>query len=189
MLKTLGSTIAGNAPSNPATQPPAPSPYPAVHAEAVLADFAKRLSDLEKAVKLQVPSDRITSMIALTSDTALIMADKIGVLGEVTFADWHRDISGQATPGQIEPSITTVRGGVIRTEKVLSLDGQSWLDLDATGATPFIRARDAVAIYPDGTFRLGGSLGTKTLVWDGANLSLDGSSLLAGHSAASVVSN
>jgi len=171
---------APNANAASGTRPAAPSPYAPVSQAAVLADLARRLADLEGAVKLSVPSDRVISQIVLTKDLALIQADKIAVAGEVTFADWHRDINGAAT-GVIDPSITQIRGGVIRTERVLSFDGESYLDLDAVGANPFLKSRTNVVVNADGTFTLGGS-GTKTLSFDGTDLKLGATSLIASSS-------
>ncbi len=173
--------------ASPATRPPAPSRYPSVSVEAVMADFARRLANLEGAVRLSVPNDRIISAIQLTRDTAIISSDKIGLVGEVTFFDWHRDVTGAAT-GVIDPSITQIRGGTIRTEKILSFDGQSWIDLDAAGATEFIRGKTAISIYADGTFRFGGA-SNKNLVWNGTNLSIDGQTLIAGTAAGTIAGN
>ena len=142
---------APNANAASGTRPAAPSPYAPVSQAAVLADLA------------------------------LIQADKIAVAGEVTFADWHRDINGAAT-GVIDPSITQIRGGVIRTERVLSFDGESYLDLDAVGANPFLKSRTNVVVNADGTFTLGGS-GTKTLSFDGTDLKLGATSLIASSAA------
>lgn len=172
-------------PASPANQPPAPSPFGGVDAQAVIADFARRLADLEGAMKLTVPSDRVISQIVLTKDTALITADKIAMVGEVTFADWHRDVTGQAT-GAIDPSITQIRGGTIRTGKVASLSGNAYLDLDAIDTSPFLYASTGIAVYGNGHFRLGPS-GSKNLVWDGSNLKVDGAALLGSTAVSTVV--
>jgi len=170
-----------------APSPYTPSPYDISNAQAVIAGFASRLSNLEGAVRLQVSADTVISQILLTQDAALISSDKIAIVGEVTFADWHRTISGQIAGG-IDPSITQIIGGVIKTGKVQSFDGLSWLNLDATGATPFIQCQSAVSIEANGNFTFGATAGAQ-LTWDGTNLSLGGNSLLAGTSTSTVVSN
>lgn len=159
-------------------------PYAPVDNAAILAEMSKRLQNLESAIKLTVSSDRVLSAIVLTKDAALISADKIAVVGETNFFDWQRDISGQST-GVIDPSVTQIRGGVIRTEKVISFDGQSWLDLDATGTTPFVRCRDTVSIRANGTFTFGNTSG-KQLIWDGSNLSVASSVLINGMTASTL---
>lgn len=171
--------------------PPAPAnpfvPFDQIDPVAVIADFRKRLADVEKAIVLAVPGDRIMSMIQLSPEAILIQSDRIGLLGEVTFADWHRDVTGQAT-GVIDPSITQIRGGVIRTGKVVSLDGYSWLDLDAATTTPFLKCSNgtttSVEIDANGSFTFG--TGTKSLTWDGTDLKVNGNALIDGMSAQDV---
>lgn len=173
--------------SDPGTQTYTPSPYDISNSQAVIAGLAARLSHLEGAVRLQVSADTVISQILLTQDAALISSDKIAIVGEVTFADWHRTISGQIAGG-LDPSITQIIGGVIKTGKVQSFDGLSWLNLDATGTTPFIQCQSAVSIEANGNFIFGATAGAQ-LTWDGTNLSLGGNSLLAGTSTSTVVSN
>jgi hypothetical protein len=173
--------------SDAGTQTYTPSPYDQSNAQAVIAGLAARLSNLEKSVRLQVSADTVISQILLTQDAALISSDKIAIVGEVTFADWHRTISGQIAGG-IDPSITQIIGGVIKTGKVQSFDGLSWLNLDATGTTPFIQCQSAVSIEANGNFTFGATAGAQ-LTWDGTNLSLGGNSLLSGTAASTVVSN
>jgi hypothetical protein len=127
-------------------------------------------------------------MIALTREAVLIQADKIGMLGEVTFADWHRDVTGQVT-GTVAPSLTQIRGGVVRTEKIFNFAGTSWIDLDASGTTDFIRSSAGVAIKANGNFTFGNTGASKALVWDGANLTIQNSSLLGSTTVATVVAN
>lgn len=183
----LGERINGSRLADPVTAAPY-VPYEQIGAAAVLADFSKRLADLEKAVKISVPNDRIVSMIALTSDTALIASDKIAMVGETTFFDWHRDVTGQAT-GVIDPSITQIRGGVIKTGSVQNLTATAYVNLDATttGQT-FIACQSAISIMADGQFTFGSSSGKK-LIWDGVDLTLGNSSLLGSTSVSTVVSN
>ena len=159
-----------------APNPYTPSAYDQSNAQAVISGLAARLSNLEKSVKLQVSADTVISQILLTQDAALISSDKIAIVGEVTFADWHRTISGQIAGG-IDPSITQIIGGVIKTGKVQSFDGLSWLNLDATGATPFIQCQSSVTIDANGAFTFGASTG-KQVVWDGTNLTVGGNSLM-----------
>ena len=183
---TFGQLMAGEIlPAPAAINSPVPSFSP-IDTQAVFNDFANRLRNLETAIKLQVPNDRIISMIALTTDTALISSDKIALVGEVTFFDWVRDVNGAAT-GVIDPSITQIRGGVIRTGQVASLDGNSWIDLDAAGTTPFIKCQSAVSILANGNFSFGS--GTSVLTWNGSALSVGSATLLAGTAASTVVTN
>lgn len=180
----LGVVLAERAPAVPHL------PYDKIDSAAVLADFAKRLGDLEKAVKLSVPGDRITSMIALTSDTALISAEKVAVVGETSFFAWLMDVNGRVIG--VDPKFTQIRGDVVRTGKVVSMDGYSWLDLDATGATDFLHcatgSATGVSIKPNGNFTFGPASG-KQLTWDGSDLALGGNSLLAGTAVSTVVTN
>lgn len=167
--------------------PPVPLVFGAIDTPAVLADFAKRLEGVEKGMKYAVQGDRVLSQIAICPEAILIQSDKIGLLGEVTFADWYRDVSGQAT-GQINPSITQIRGGVIRTGQVVSRDGQSWLDLDATGAAAFLKCRSSLSINADGTFSFGAA-GGKALTWDGTDLRIGSNSLVSGRTASQLLTD
>lgn len=169
-----------------ATRPTPQRSYEAIDDAAVIADFGRRLANMEKGMRYAVQGDRVLSQIAISPEAILIQSDRIGLLGEVTFADWHRDISGNPT-GTINPSITQIRGGVIRTGQVVSKDGQSWLDLDATGADAFLKCRSAARINADGTFSFGGTAG-KQLVWNGTDLTIGGSSYLGSSTVSSVVS-
>ncbi|WP_157669898.1 hypothetical protein [Chitinibacter sp. GC72] len=175
------------APAEPAGPVIDPRSYAAIDAMAVINDLAQRLSNVERGVRYAVQGDRVLSQIAICPEAILIQSNKVAVVGEVTFADWHRDVSGNPT-GQIDPSITQIRGGVIRTGKVLSNDGQSWLDLDAKLATEaFIKCRDTVSIMSTGNFSFG--TGTKALTWDGANLRVGANALINNSLAATVESN
>jgi len=98
-----------------------------------LAELARRLGNLEGQITLKADTDRLMSGIVISKDAMLITSDKIGVLGEVSFFDYVRDLNGQAT-GDIDPSMTLIRGGVIATERITShvvdeLQGSFW-DLD-----------------------------------------------------------
>ena len=139
---------------------------------AVFSDFAKRLQNVEwQQSANNVGGDNILSKIALSQEAILIQSSKIGIAGQVTFADWYRDVNGKST-GVLDPSITQIRGGVIQTEKIVSADGLSWLNLDATGATPFLECGSTVAIHANGDFTFGS--GTNTLAWSGGKLSMNG---------------
>ncbi|MBV8059999.1 MAG: hypothetical protein JO253_00555 [Alphaproteobacteria bacterium] len=155
-----------------ATVPNAPNPYSTATAQQVIQDITRRLRGCEVLAAKAAPADKIVSMIAISQEAILIQSSKIAMVGEVTFADWQRDVNGVAT-GVIDPSITQIRGGVIKTQKVQSFDGNSFLDLDATVASgnPFISCDGAVLIYPNGNFTFGPTSG-KQLKWDGTNLSI-----------------
>ncbi len=143
--------------AQPANQPSAPSANSAAAVAAILSDFARRISNMENVQKLSVQKDQLISAITLTPEAVLISSEKVGVLGEVIFADWLRDINGIST-GVIDPRITTIRGGVIRTGKVQSFDGNSWLDLDATGATAFLKCQSALTITAAGDATFAGTV-------------------------------
>lgn len=171
MTRLVGRFFGAAAPVAPAV------PYAALDQSAVVAEFQRRLANLEQHVKLSVPTDRILSAIAMTSDTMLLAAEKIALVGEVTFADWHRDVTGQAT-GDIDPSLTQIRGGVIRTGKIVSFAGDAYMDLDASGAAAFIHSA-GVSIAANGSFSFGGAAGGgKRLTWDGSDLRIEGSALV-----------
>lgn len=171
MTRLVGHQFGAGASAAPAV------PFAAIDQSAVIAEFQRRLAELEKATKLSVPADRILSAIAMTSDTMLLAAEKIALFGEVTFADWHRDVTGQAT-GDIDPSLTQIRGGVIRTGKIVSFAGDAYVDLDASGAAAFIHSA-GVSIAANGSFSFGGAAGGgKRLTWDGSDLRIEGSALV-----------
>lgn len=169
------------------TQPPTrlPGDTGAQSILGILADISERLARAERMTKIQVSGDNVLAAITLSPEDVLITGDRISLIGEVTFADWHRDVSGQITGG-IEPSITTIRGGVIRTQKILSFDSLSYMDLDATGSNPFIQLKTSGSLNADGTFSLGGTTGKK-LVWDGSDLTIQGGALLGSTSVSTVV--
>jgi hypothetical protein len=172
---------------------PAAAPYQApalgaIDTAAVIAEFANRLRTIEQSMQASgIGKDGILSQIALSREAILIQSSRIGIVGEVTFADYIRDLNGTST-GILDPSLTTIRGGVIRTGKVASLDGQSWLDLDASGPVPFLRSRSALAINADGTFSFGSGSG-KTLTWDGSDLRIGTSTYLNTTPTGTVVTN
>lgn len=105
--------------------------------------LTQRMTNAENKLELKVDADNVIAAIILTDEDVLIKGDKISLLGEVTFADWHRDVTGQIT-GNIEPSLTIIRGGVIQTEQIRSINWTtttgSEIDLD------------------NGTIKLGGSV-------------------------------
>lgn len=165
-------------PSNSGAQTYTPTQYDETTALAIISDLAKRVSDLEGAIQLQVSSDTVISQILLTKDAALITADKVAIVGQTTFLDWHRNISGQASTG-IDPSVTQIIGGVIRTGQIQNLSGASYMNLDATttGQT-FIQCASALSIFADGQFTFGNSISGKQLKYDLTNLTLGGNALL-----------
>ncbi len=149
-----------------------PTAYDVSTAQAVMADFASRLAHVEQTLKVSnVGADNVLSQIELSPEAILISSSKIGIVGQVTFADWHRTISGQST-GAIDPSITQIIGGVIRTGQIQSMDGFSYMDLSATGTQPYIKCQSALSILANGNFTLGS--GTSTISWDGTTLSVGG---------------
>ena len=146
--------------------------------QAVFADFAKRLQNVEQNIKANsVGADNVLSQIELSPEAILISSSKIGVVGQVTFADWHRDVTGVAT-GIIDPSITQIRGGVIKTGTIENLSATSYIDLDATGTTPFIVSSSGVSIQANGDFTLGS--GTSALTWNGTNLTIGSATINSG---------
>ena len=144
-----------------------------VVAQAVFADFAKRLQNVEKTMQASnVGSDNVLSTIALSAEAILIQSSKIGIAGDVTFATWYRDVNGKST-GVLDPSITMIRGGVIQTGKVMSYDTLSYLNLDASGTVPFLVCGTGVAIEANGNFTLGS--GANSIAWNGSTMSVSGS--------------
>lgn len=161
------------------TAPPKQSaqtlPFEKLDATAVVQDLVKRLASVEQIAQLSVGKDRIMSTIAMSKEAILIQASQIGIAGSVSFYDYLRDINGAST-GVLDPAITQIRGGVIRTGKVVSMDAMSWLNLDATGSQNFIQCRSSVAIGANGSFTFGSASG-KQLSWDGTSLSIGGSTV------------
>lgn len=184
----IGAQFATREPPPPPTKPMPPMGMPSATSmeimQAAIADMAKRLGDLQQAVSLKVDRDRILSGIWVTPEAVLIASDKVAVVGEVTFADWQRDISGQAI-GNLDPSITQIRGGVIKTGKVMSFDGQSYIDLDAVGSQNFIQSHASVLIEAGGNFSFGEP--GKALTWNGVDLAIGGNALLGTTPVGSVV--
>lgn len=174
----------------PATQPLQPSPNAPVDQSVVMADFARRLRGLEQAIKLQVPNDRILSAIALTTDAALISSNKVAIVGEVTFADWHRDVSGNPS-GTLDPGITQIRGGVIRTGMIENLAATAWVNLDASGSTNFLQCGSAVAVGANGHFTFGDAAVGKQFIFDGSSAGLGGGviNLQTGSTLSAIESN
>ena len=165
-----------------------PTPIDVLQAQQIFAQFAKYLNDTQlKLTANTVGPDNIMSTIALSPEAILISASKIGIAGEVTFADWMRDVNGVST-GVLDPSITTIRGGVIHTGIIYNSDNSNYLNLDATGSTSFLVSSSGVNIKANGQFTLGASAG-KQLTWDGTNLSIGNNALLNTTPVGTVVSN
>jgi len=141
--------------------PPNPFEEGPVDPYGILLDFAKRLADVEDRLEFKVDKGRVASEIVIAKEAVKIQSDMIGLIGAVSFWDWYRDVSGAAT-GIIDPSQTQIRGGVIRTEKILNWDGDSYINLEA-GKNPeddiFLKALDGVKIYSDGSAFLGKETG------------------------------
>lgn len=152
----------------------------------IIADFGARLSEVQWQIQGTVRSNEILSQIVLSNEAILISSDKIAVAGEVTFLDWIRDVNGQVT-GEVDPGITRIRGGVIQTGQIMSLDALSYIDLDAQNSQTFIKSRDSVAINADGTFVFGNPDTGKALMWDGNELSVMQNAKLNGVPVSTVV--
>jgi len=90
-----------------------------VDAIALLGELSRRLTDLEGQIKLKVDHDGVVSAITLAKETILIQSDKVAVLGETSFFDYVRDQNGTST-GEVDPSMTLIRGGVIQTEQIIA---------------------------------------------------------------------
>ncbi len=164
-----------------------PTAVDAVIAQQVFADFGKRLQDIEwKVQAMGIGKDGVLSQIALSPEAILIESSKVGIVGEVTFADWLRDVNGVAT-GVLDPSITTIRGGVIHTGIIYNSDNSNYLDLDATGSTPFLVSASGVTIKANGQFAFGSTAGNQ-LTFDGTNVALGNNSLLGSTTVSTVVS-
>jgi hypothetical protein len=165
-----------------------PSPLDAIQTQASFADLAQRFSQVEWQVTANsVGKDNILSTIALSPEAVLIQSSRIGIFGEVTFFDWLRDVNGVST-GVLDPSITTIRGGVIHTGIIYNADNSNYLDLDATGSTPFLVSSSGVSIKANGQFAFGSASGNQ-LTFDGTNVALGGNTLLSGTLTSTVVSN
>lgn len=98
---------------------PSESYETATDAQTLVAELARRLNVLEQRIDIKVDKDGIPSAIMLAQDAMLITSDRIGVLGDVSFLDYVRDQNGTAT-GEIDYSVTRIRGGVIQTETIIS---------------------------------------------------------------------
>ncbi len=160
--------------------PPGTPNAPPIDVLATINDLATRLAHAERQLRFAVSGDNVLASIILTPEDALIGADRISLVGEVNFLDWHRDITGAVTP-TIDPSLTQIRGGVIRTQKILSFDGLSWLDLDATGTGSFLKSHSAIDIRANGTFTFGGG-SSKALVFDGTDLTIGADTVITSGS-------
>jgi len=141
--------------------PPDPFQEGPVDPYGILLDFAKRLADVEDRLEFKVDKGKVASEIVIAKEAVKIQSDMIGLIGTVTFWDWYRDISGQAT-GIIDPRATQIRGDVIRTGKILNWDGDSYINLEAgkePGDDIFLKALTGVKIYADGSAFLGKETG------------------------------
>lgn len=115
------------------SQAPSEGYETATDAHTLIAELARRLNVVEGRIEIKVDKDGIPSAIMLAQDAMLITSDRIGVLGDVSFLDYVRDQNGTAT-GEIDYSVTRIRGGVIQTETIISgnlseIEGSS-LNLD-----------------------------------------------------------
>jgi hypothetical protein len=154
-----------------------PTPTDVAGAQQLFAQFAAALQDIQVQLQAKtVGPDNILSTIALSPEAILIQSDMIGIAGQATFADWLRDVNGVST-GVLDPSVTTIRGGVIHTGIIYNADNSNYLNLDATGSTSFLVSSSGVNIKANGQFVLGSASG-KQLIWDGTNLTIGSSSLL-----------
>jgi len=120
------STVRDQSPTLPT---PDYSPDPGV----ILADIAQKVSAMEVILERKADKDKIRSLVAISDEALLLQAKDIILAGEVKFVDLLQDWNG-TNPGAVNPKITTIRGGVIRTGKLLStnwsVDDGSCLDLD-----------------------------------------------------------
>jgi len=107
---------------------------------ALVAALAARLSKFEKLLTLKVDSANVRAAIMLSEENVLIKGDDVAIVGNVSFLDWQRDLTGAATNVINDASLTRIRGGVIQTGKIMGFSGNAWMDLDATNAD-FIHTR------------------------------------------------
>jgi len=136
--------------------------YPSPNKEDYVADLARRVAEMEWQINHVVRDDEIISSILLSREVAIISSDRVAIIGDVSFRDWHRDITGMAIGG-LDPGVTRIRGDVIQTGKILNWDGDAYINLDAGKPeqdTEFISVQDKVKIYYDGGFAFGDPEGT-----------------------------
>lgn len=143
-------------------------------AQAVIDMFASRLAKAEAKLEWKVDRDGVVASILMTNEDVLIKGSQVGLVGEVTFVDWVRDMAGNPTPGlQIDPAITRIIGDRIQTGKVASntwsTTAGSLLDLDA------------------GTLTLGGSASPKFLVDATGHLTCTGATVTGTLTAGSII--
>ena len=181
------------APGSETTTTQTPSmvePLTPVDFTSVFADFSTRLANVEIYLSANtVGKDNILSQIAISPEAILIESSKIAVVGQATFADYIRTLNGTST-GVLDPSITQIVGGVIRTGQIFSQDGYSWINLSALGTTPFINIGNGgtptAVIEANGNFTFGPSTGSQ-LTWNGTSLAVGANVLLDGVYTSTVV--
>ena len=181
------------APGSETTTTQTPSmvePLTPVDLTSVFADFSTRLANVEIYLSANtVGKDNILSQIAISPEAILIESSKIAVVGQATFADYIRTLNGTST-GVLDPSITQIVGGVIRTGQIFSQDGYSWINLSALGTTPFINIGNGgtptAVIEANGNFTFGPSTGSQ-LTWNGTSLAVGAKVLLDGVYTSTVV--
>jgi hypothetical protein len=139
---------------------------------AAIASIQQAIGNMQPQLAGAVQANGVRSAITVSDEAILITSDNIAMVGGVVFADWQMDVNGNAV-GTVDPSVTKIRGGVIQTEKILSFDGNSWMNLDAVGSTAFIQCQSAVTIEANGNFTFGNGSG-QYISWNGSTITVNG---------------
>lgn len=146
-------------------------------ADQLIPYLVSRLSDLETLVEGKVTKGEVKSEIRFGDEGVLIAGEEIALVGNVTFVDYVRDLNGQIT-GEIDESITRIRGGVIQTEAII---GPTWgtaagMSIDLDNETITMGGSAAPDFFAsDGNVTITGTLQAGSVIETGATV--DGSTM------------
>jgi hypothetical protein len=136
--------------------------------EQLIQNLLSRVDDLQTLVAGKADANRIKTLIQYSDETIRIQAEEIALVGAVTFLDIWKDHTGQLT-GQVDPSLTRIRGGVIQTGTIIS---NNWgasagtaMDLD-DGIIIMGGSDDPKFLFEDGDLTISGTLTAGSVIAD-----------------------
>jgi hypothetical protein len=105
-----------------------------------------KVSSLQTIVEGKADIGKLRTYIQFSDEAIRIQAENIAMVGAVTFLDVWRDQTGQVVGG-VHPSLTQIRGGVVKTGQIVS--------------TNYASTTGSLFDLDNGTLRMGGSTASK----------------------------
>jgi len=143
------------------------------NAMVIINNIATRLKEAERRLDLKVDGNGVRAAITLSEEDMLVVGDQVSVLGQLTIADWVRDMSGGAS-ANVDPAITRIIGDKVKTGQI---ESNNW---GSSAGSQFN--------LDSGKFKLGGSTSPK-LSWNGTTLSITGNITLTNQISSTNISD